>query len=43
MPGWQQKFDIFGSVLHSFAVFEEDGHVHEHVNVYVNVDEDRDR
>ncbi len=42
LPGWQQEFDIFGSVLHSFVKFEQDVHVHEHVNVYVNVDVDVD-
>ncbi len=41
MPGWQQKFDIFGSVLHSFAGFE--GDVHVHVHEHVNVDVNRDR
>ena len=43
LPGWQKEFDIFGSVLRSFVGFEKDVHVHEHVNAYVNVDEDRDR
>ncbi len=23
LPGWQQEFDIFGSELHSFVVFEK--------------------
>ena len=40
MPGRQHKVDIFGSVLHSlFIGFEKAVHVHEHVNVYVNVGE----
>jgi hypothetical protein len=43
--GGLTKFDISGSVLHSFVALEKDVHVHvhEHVNVCVNVYEGRDR
>ncbi len=46
LPGRQQKYDIFRSVLHlPFEIFSTAVHVHEHVTVYVyvNVSENRNR